>query len=1161
MKLTFNQTNNSAVNDVMGLDMLSAHGDSVTDMAQIRGSRFTGGNSIDRMLEINNIRTYTESSYEQRRDYDNVVAQHGKRKIARHGSARYGAAKLPFTSEDLERNYPGFNEEEIKFIEPEEANEKYGIDGQLKFDEPVSNLEAYLLKQRKEEEIKFNYVLDKAYGSQFWKGMGIEMGMALLDPVTLPLMFIPPLGGAKVLSALGIQGAKSFAGRSAGRLVTGGMAGFYGSVAVEPLIYSAAQQEQAQYGAVQSFFNIAFGTLAGGGLHMKFGALADGVRHIKARRHLAAFDTAVKQSAEGKNVEVTSIAHGSDEPTFTTPKNNIEGNSGKPGDQPNQPRQNVTKGDSTQPHQPGTTKEYAPHKNGDESLALIRQGEKGIKLSSVKLKRAMATKEYEEAVATAKAKSLEQKLAFRIKTKNGDFVVVRQKQGESLRLFDSDSMAGAPGETAVIGEKMHRSLLMHGVDMAAADLNYTGSVKLQDGTIHHVMSIEGVDFNPKMNQNNVVVAPGYEVAKMFQGDPAISLFSSNIKGGKNAILDEYSKFDEGDFLNDVEGQKPYFDEQILNDNLQQTGTQAGTQKGGFYKDMATGDEFYVKYPENVELAKNEFIAATLYREFGVPFPLTRLVGDAQGNIVGVASKIIPGAKMITPDDFVKLPAGVREQFAGHALVDMYLGNWDVVGNAPNFNMMQMPDGTLLRIDPGGALLFRAQGQPKKLSDAIDEMTTFLDKNKNPNAAKVFGSIDPATLQKLHQQSAARIFSVSTSEIANVIDVVGMPAKYKKELMTALGNRRTALAEKFARVEQTTTTKKGFIASNSFAAAQKALDKMAEQGDVKLTAAQKAIIKDYTQSSYGWINSYLRGQANDAAILQYSKYVPTEQKTKAGYTDAAGSVAQAKQAIDAHLKDLSDAINKTKLTKQMRVYRGGVPKDVFNGIKGLSLVDGSDIHTANAMIGGEVQLDGFTSTSLYRNKAFNFGSYPTETRVRINLPKGMPVLYAGKGKHFSFGTAESEIILPHGLTYVVKKATKSPQKGVIIELDALPPGEKLVKKINATEQIKIAEKYKVQPSNAVNDVDMADPDLQLGDQQNIKAELTPNKPKEQAAADGELEEIAELIKAEFANADPKYIKSLTKEIEDFNAKADQDIADAKDLYEATKAAAVCVRGAS
>ena len=45
----------------------------------------------------------------------------------------------------------------------------------------------------------------------------------------------------------------------------------------------------------------------------------------------------------------------------------------------------------------------------------------------------------------------------------------------------------------------------------------------------------------------------------------------------------------------------------------------------------------------------------------------------------------------------------------------------------------------------------------------------------------------------------------------------------------------------------------------------------------------------------------------------------------------------------------------------------------------------------------------------------------------------------------------------------------------------------------------------------------------------------------------------------ANADPKYVKNLTKEIEDFNAKADQDIADAQDLYKAAKAAAVCIRG--
>ena len=130
------------------------------------------------------------------------------------------------------------------------------------------------------------------------------MGMALLDPVTIPLMFIPPIGGAKVVAALGMTGS-----RVGTRAVTGGMAGFYGSVALEPLIYSAASREQADYGAIQSFFNIAFGTIAGGGLHTLGGAIVDGVRHIKAKRNLAAFDTAVKQTAEGKTVEVLSLIH------------------------------------------------------------------------------------------------------------------------------------------------------------------------------------------------------------------------------------------------------------------------------------------------------------------------------------------------------------------------------------------------------------------------------------------------------------------------------------------------------------------------------------------------------------------------------------------------------------------------------------------------------------------------------------------------------------------------------------------------------------------------------------------------------------------------------------------------------------------------------------
>ena len=345
-------------------------------------------------------------------------------------------------------------------------------------------------------------------------------------------------------------------------------------------------------------------------------------------------------------------------------------------------------------------------------MNLIRQNEKGMALSGVKFKNALeGSQEYKAAVAEADKLKVKQKLAFRIKTKEGSFIFIRAKEGESLRLFDTDSLSdkGAYGATTMdelnkidskatnqaVGELVHQSLLMHGVNVAEANVKYTGSTKLQEDAVHHVIDIFDAEFNPKMNQNDVVIAPPHEAASLFKGDPVISLFSQEIKAGKDAILQQYSKFDEGAFLNDTQGQKPYFDEQLLNDNLQQTGQQAGTQKGGFYKDAATGENFYVKYPENVELAKNEFIAASIYRELGVPFPLTKLVGDSKGNIIGVASKIVPGSKMITPDEFIKLPEAARNKFAENALIDMYLGNWDVVGNFPNYNLLLTPDGTVV----------------------------------------------------------------------------------------------------------------------------------------------------------------------------------------------------------------------------------------------------------------------------------------------------------------------------------------------------------------------------------------------------------------------------------------------------------------------------------
>ena len=122
--------------------------------------------------------------------------------------------------------------------------------------------------------------------------MSIEMGMALIDPVTIPLMFFPPLGLTALLGKTGFAATKVVLGKTigttAGRIGTGALGGFYGSTIIEPFIYSAADQEQAQYGIINSLLNVGFGTVAGGGLHFAGGKVYDGVRYI---RHLPAKDT------------------------------------------------------------------------------------------------------------------------------------------------------------------------------------------------------------------------------------------------------------------------------------------------------------------------------------------------------------------------------------------------------------------------------------------------------------------------------------------------------------------------------------------------------------------------------------------------------------------------------------------------------------------------------------------------------------------------------------------------------------------------------------------------------------------------------------------------------------------------------------------------------
>lgn len=91
-------------------------------------------------------------------------------------------------------------------------------------------------------------------------------------------------------------------------------------------------------------------------------------------------------------------------------------------------------------------------------------------------------------------------------------------------------------------------------------------------------------------------------------------------------------------------------------------------------------------------------------------------------------------------------------------VDSFLGNWDVIGNAPQFNVFVGDGGKVSRIDTGG-MSFRAQGQMKgsgQFGDVVDELASWTGLTGSPRKSgkgyKVFSKMD-----EKQWRAAAKVF--------------------------------------------------------------------------------------------------------------------------------------------------------------------------------------------------------------------------------------------------------------------------------------------------------------------------------------------------------------------------------------------------------------------
>lgn len=213
-----------------------------------------------------------------------------------------------------------------------------------------------------------------------------------------------------------------------------------------------------------------------------------------------------------------------------------------------------------------------------------------------------------------------------------------------------------------------------------------------------------------------------------------------------------------------------------------TGAQMGSNDGGVYTDE-NGKQWYVKKPASNEHAMNEVLADDLYKAAGIETSNLQLADLGNGKL-GTASPMLEGVQKNLNNKLSdkNYKAELQDGFA----MDVLLSNWDVVGLAFD-NVVTNKDGKPVRVDPGGALLFRAMGAKKgeDFDKNATEWDTLRDSGTNSKSAKAFGDMTDEQLV----ESAKRVEYLTPGMIDSIVDSSGFDDKTKTELKDKLNARR------------------------------------------------------------------------------------------------------------------------------------------------------------------------------------------------------------------------------------------------------------------------------------------------------------------------------------------------------------------------------------
>ena len=193
-----------------------------------------------------------------------------------------------------------------------------------------------------------------------------------------------------------------------------------------------------------------------------------------------------------------------------------------------------------------------------------------------------------------------------------------------------------------------------------------------------------------------------------------------------------------------------------------------------------GDKYYLKFSESYAFANPtdksmqiavEYLAYKIYQLYPSNAPEgIEVVSDPQQKRIGLATREVRGV----PGRGVDFRKWV-DSISGGAMVDIFLANWDVK-NTNNF-VVDTETNIASRVDPGGALTFRAQGGRKgdAFSPQAGELQSMTDPTDRRTAGFLLSEVDT-------KKAASAILSVEWPQIFS--DIGQAKSDVEKELINA-----------------------------------------------------------------------------------------------------------------------------------------------------------------------------------------------------------------------------------------------------------------------------------------------------------------------------------------------------------------------------------------